>query len=145
MRSVRVGKFRDVIEFLTAAGCTLPDRTLEALLARYAAVLEPPVAAAPAAPGAAEFLRSWPGPVAVATSAPLAEAAGHLASLRFRPMDHISAYPTPKRTPSGNWPGRPWHDRFLRGRAQRPGGRPGRLGPFRRDWRQRPALAPGDA
>jgi hypothetical protein len=44
---VRVGKFRDVIEFLTAAGCTLPDRTLEALLARYAAVLEPPVAAGP--------------------------------------------------------------------------------------------------
>lgn len=91
----RAGKFRYVIEFLTTAGYTLPGGTLEALLARYAALLEP-LAAAPAAPGAAEFLLSWPGPVAVATSAPLAEAAGHLTRLGLRPMDHISAYPTSK-------------------------------------------------
>jgi hypothetical protein len=44
VRSERVGKFRDVIEFLTAAGCTLRDRTLVALLARHAAVLKPLVA-----------------------------------------------------------------------------------------------------
>ncbi len=92
----RAGKFQYVIEFLTAAGYTLPGRTLEALLARYAALLEPLVATAPAAPGAAEFLLGWPGPVAVATSAPLAEAAGHLTRLGFRPMDHVSAYPTSK-------------------------------------------------
>ena len=92
----RAGKFRYVIELLTAVGYTLPDGTLEALLARYAALLEPLVAAAPAAPGAAEFLLGWPGPVAVATSAPLAEAAGHLTRLGFRPMDHISAYPMSK-------------------------------------------------
>jgi beta-phosphoglucomutase-like phosphatase (HAD superfamily) len=92
----RACKFRYVIEVLTAAGCALPDGTLEALLATYAALLEPLLAAAPAAPGAAEFLLGWPGPVAVATSAPLAEAAGHITRLGLRPMDHISAYPTSK-------------------------------------------------
>jgi beta-phosphoglucomutase-like phosphatase (HAD superfamily) len=92
----RAGKFRYVIEFLTAADCALPDGALDALLARYAALLEPLLAAAPAAPGAAEFLLGWPGPVAVATSAPLAEAARHLTRLGLRPMDYISAYPTSK-------------------------------------------------
>jgi beta-phosphoglucomutase-like phosphatase (HAD superfamily) len=92
----RAEKFLYVIEFLTAVGCRLPEGTLGALLTEYAALLEPLVAAAPAAPGAAEFLLRWPGPVAVATSAPLAEAAGHLTRLGFRPMHQISAYPTPK-------------------------------------------------
>ena len=32
---------------------------------------------------------------------------GHLARLRLRPMDHISAYPTSKTDASGNRPGRP--------------------------------------
>lgn len=92
----RADKFRYVIEFLTAAGCALPGRTHEVLLATYAALLEPLVAEAPAAPGAVEFLLGWPGPVAVATSAPLGEAAAHLTRLGFRPVDHISAYPTSK-------------------------------------------------
>jgi len=92
----RTDKFSYVIEFLTGAGCTLPGGTLQALLARYAALLEPLMAAVPAAPGAAEFLLRWPGPVAVATSAPPAEAAAHLTRLGFRPIDHMSAYPTSK-------------------------------------------------
>ena len=139
---MRVGKFRDVIEFLTTVGCTLPDRTLEAFLARYAAVLEPLVAAAPGCAGRGGM------PAQLARSGRDQRSArrggGHLARLRFRPMDHISAYPTSKtdalRQPARQTGGATvffWGD-------QRPGGRPGRLGPFRRDRRQRPALAPGD-
>ncbi len=93
----RADKFQHVIKFLTVAGCTLPEGALEALLATYAALLEPLAATVPAAPGATEFLLGWPGPVAVATSAPLAEALGHLTRLGFRPMDHVSAYPTAKK------------------------------------------------
>jgi beta-phosphoglucomutase-like phosphatase (HAD superfamily) len=92
----RADKFRHVIASLTTVGYPLPAGALEALLATYATLLEPLLATAPAAPGAAEFLLRWPGPVAVATSAPLAEATGHLTRLGFRPMTSVSAYPTSK-------------------------------------------------
>lgn len=101
----RVGKFRYVIEFLTAAGCTLPDRTLEALLARYAALLEPLVAAAPAARrnscAAGQVRSRWRPALRSQRRRGTSLACASARWATYRPI------PPPKRTPSGNWPGRP--------------------------------------
>lgn len=72
-----------------------PDLTRR-LLRMYADLLAEALEEVPAMPGAIPFVETWPGPVAVATSAPRDEAQRHLVRLGFRLPSRLFDGSTPK-------------------------------------------------
>lgn len=73
-----------------------PLDRVDLLLENYARLLRERSAEVVAMPGAAAFLDAWPGPLAVASSAPISEVEASLDRLSLGPFAHIFGYPISK-------------------------------------------------
>jgi beta-phosphoglucomutase-like phosphatase (HAD superfamily) len=85
------------IKFAYAVDATsAPLDCVDLLLEHYARLLREQSGAVTATPGAAAFLDVWPGPLAVASSAPIGEVEVSLDRLSLGPFTHIFGYPISK-------------------------------------------------
>lgn len=72
------------------------DHLVSKMLGTYAELLEVALAQPRAFDGSREFVRNWPGDIAVVSSAPEGEVGSLLGMLGYRIFDHIFGFPTSK-------------------------------------------------